>query len=98
MSSLEANKPVSLSQAMEMEPQIKELIDTEGAGELLDLALRLEDLTRGIGMHAGGVLIALGALAVQLDGAELAAMNAAFPLGMAAGARYTDEGMKGVDA
>ncbi|MGK5037474.1 aldo/keto reductase [Janthinobacterium sp. LB3P118] len=40
----------------------------------------------------------LGALAVQLDGAELAAMSAAFPLGMAAGARYTDEGMKGVDA
>lgn len=40
----------------------------------------------------------LGALAVQLDGAEVAAMNATFPLGMAAGARYTDEGMKGVDA
>ena len=40
----------------------------------------------------------LGALAVRLNGAELAAMNAAFPLGMAAGARYTDEGMKGVDA
>ena len=40
----------------------------------------------------------LGALAVQLDGAELAAMSAAFPLGMAAGARYTAEGMKGVDA
>ncbi|WP_425253770.1 aldo/keto reductase [Janthinobacterium sp. NFX145] len=40
----------------------------------------------------------LGALAVRLDGAELAAMNAAFPLGMAAGARYTEEGMKGVDA
>ncbi|MDN2708866.1 aldo/keto reductase [Janthinobacterium sp. SUN118] len=40
----------------------------------------------------------LGALAVGLDGAELAAMHAAFPHGMAAGARYTDEGMKGVDA
>ncbi|OFJ50253.1 aldo/keto reductase [Janthinobacterium lividum] len=40
----------------------------------------------------------LGALAVQLDAAELAAMSAAFPLGMAAGARYTAEGMKGVDA
>ncbi|MCC7701152.1 aldo/keto reductase [Janthinobacterium sp. GW460P] len=40
----------------------------------------------------------LGALAVRLDGAELAAMNAAFPLGMASGARYTEEGMKGVDA
>ncbi|KAB8059604.1 aldo/keto reductase [Janthinobacterium sp. FT14W] len=40
----------------------------------------------------------LGALAVPLGGAELAAMSAAFPLGMAAGARYTQEGMKGVDA
>ncbi|HEY9100529.1 DNA polymerase III subunit alpha [Chitinimonas sp.] len=59
---LEANKPVSLSQAMEMEPQIKELIDAEDAGELLELAEKLEDLTRGIGMHAGGVLIAPGKL------------------------------------
>ncbi|WP_374350639.1 DNA polymerase III subunit alpha, partial [Chitinimonas sp.] len=59
---LEANKPVSLSTAMEMEPQIKELIDAEDAGELLELAEKLEDLTRGIGMHAGGVLIAPGKL------------------------------------
>lgn len=57
---LEANKPVPLAKAMEMEPQIKELIDAEDAGQLLDLALKLEDLTRGIGMHAGGVLIAPG--------------------------------------
>ena len=57
---LEANKPVSLAKAMEMEPQIKELIDAEDAGQLLDLAIKLEDLTRGIGMHAGGVLIAPG--------------------------------------
>ena len=40
----------------------------------------------------------LGALQVSLDGAELAAIGAAFPLGMAAGERYTAEGMKGVDA
>ncbi|WP_269531973.1 DNA polymerase III subunit alpha [Chitinimonas sp. BJYL2] len=59
---LEANKPVSLSTAIEMEPQIKELIDAEDAGELLELAEKLEDLTRGIGMHAGGVLIAPGKL------------------------------------
>ncbi|MDR3412882.1 MAG: DNA polymerase III subunit alpha [Formivibrio sp.] len=57
---LEANKPVPLAKAMEMEPQIMELIDAEDAGQLLDLALKLEDLTRGIGMHAGGVLIAPG--------------------------------------
>lgn len=40
----------------------------------------------------------LGALQVALDAAELAAIAAAFPLGMAAGERYTAEGMKGVDA
>ena len=57
---LEANKPVSLEKAMEMEPQIKELIEAEDAGELIELATKLEDLTRGIGMHAGGVLIAPG--------------------------------------
>ncbi|WP_028448033.1 DNA polymerase III subunit alpha [Chitinimonas koreensis] len=59
---LEANKPVSLEKAMEMEPQIRELIEAEDAGELLELAEKLEDLTRGIGMHAGGVLIAPGKL------------------------------------
>ncbi|QDQ28930.1 DNA polymerase III subunit alpha [Chitinimonas arctica] len=59
---LEANKPLSLSKAMEMEPQIGELIAAEDAGELIELAQKLEDLTRGVGMHAGGVLIAPGKL------------------------------------
>lgn len=40
----------------------------------------------------------LGALAVRLSPAELDAMAQAFPAGAAFGARYTDEGMKGVDA
>ncbi|MEC5161440.1 MULTISPECIES: aldo/keto reductase [unclassified Janthinobacterium] len=40
----------------------------------------------------------LGALQVRLDRAELARIGAALPLGMAAGARYTEEGMKGLDA
>lgn len=57
---LEANRPVSLEQAMEMEPEIKELLDAEEAHELMELAQKLEDLTRGLGMHAGGVLIAPG--------------------------------------
>ncbi|MCS4534722.1 DNA polymerase III subunit alpha [Neisseria montereyensis] len=57
---LEANRPVSLDKAMEMEPEIKQLIDDEDAGELIELAKKLEDLTRGLGMHAGGVLIAPG--------------------------------------
>ncbi|WP_300753236.1 aldo/keto reductase [Janthinobacterium sp.] len=39
----------------------------------------------------------LGALQVTLSTAELALIGAAFPPGIAAGARYTDEGMKGVD-
>ncbi|MBV1776892.1 DNA polymerase III subunit alpha [Burkholderiaceae bacterium DAT-1] len=59
---LEANKPVGLEQAMEMEPQIREIIEKEDAGELIELAKSLEDLTRNIGMHAGGVLIAPGKL------------------------------------
>ncbi|MDO5059764.1 MAG: DNA polymerase III subunit alpha [Neisseria sp.] len=57
---LEANKPLSLAKAMEAEPQIGELIEAEGAQELIELATKLEDLTRGLGMHAGGVLIAPG--------------------------------------
>ncbi len=40
----------------------------------------------------------LGALELRLSTAELAAIAQAFPPGLAAGARYTDEGMKGVDA
>jgi len=59
---LEANKPLGLEKAMEVEPQIGEVIESEGANELIELAMKLEDLTRGIGMHAGGVLIAPGRL------------------------------------
>ncbi len=58
------NKPVSLAEAIEQEPQLKEMMEGDGDGEtireLFDLAGRLEDLTRNVGMHAGGVLIAPG--------------------------------------
>ncbi len=58
------NKPVSLAEALEQEPQLKEMMADEHDGEtireLFDLAGRLEDLTRNVGMHAGGVLIAPG--------------------------------------
>jgi DNA polymerase III subunit alpha len=58
------NKPVSLAEALEQEPALKELMsderDGESVRELFDLAGRLEDLTRNVGMHAGGVLIAPG--------------------------------------
>ena len=58
------NKPVSLAEALEQEPQLREMMEGDGDGEtireLFDLASRLEDLTRNVGMHAGGVLIAPG--------------------------------------
>lgn len=60
---LEKNRPVSLTKAMEMEPEIPAMIAAEGAEELINLAIKLEDLTRGLGMHAGGVLIAPGRIA-----------------------------------
>lgn len=60
---LEANKPLSLEKAMAAEPEIAQLIEEEEAEELMVLAKKLEDLTRGLGMHAGGVLIAPGKIA-----------------------------------
>ena len=60
---VEGVKPVSLKKAREMEPEINAIAEREeGVPELLELAGRLEDLTRNIGMHAGGVLIAPGQL------------------------------------
>ncbi|MES2771230.1 MAG: DNA polymerase III subunit alpha, partial [Pseudomonadota bacterium] len=60
---LEANKPLPLLKAIEVEPQLKQKMqDEEEVRELFDLAVRLEDLTRNVGMHAGGVLIAPGKL------------------------------------
>ena len=60
------NKPLSLSDARDQEPQINELMndssDGESIQELWSLAEPLEGLTRGVGMHAGGVLIAPGKL------------------------------------
>jgi DNA polymerase-3 subunit alpha len=58
---IEGVKPVSLKKALEMEPQLKERHDSEEeVRELFALAEKLEDLTRNVGMHAGGVLIAPG--------------------------------------
>jgi len=57
------NKPVSLAKAREQEPLLKEREEREDeVRELLALAEPLEDLTRNVGMHAGGVLIAPGKL------------------------------------
>ncbi|MFN3987859.1 MAG: DNA polymerase III subunit alpha [Rhodocyclaceae bacterium] len=63
---IEGAKPVSLAKAYEMEPQIGEMMrdgnDGESVQELWSLAEPLEGLSRNVGMHAGGVLIAPGKL------------------------------------
>jgi len=60
---LDGVKPVSLKKAREMEPEFNAIISgEEGVEELMELGGRLEDLTRNVGMHAGGVLIAPGKL------------------------------------
>ena len=49
---------ITLSSALEKEPQLQERRDSEDeVATLLELALRLEGLVRNVGMHAGGVLI-----------------------------------------
>ena len=54
-------KQYSLDDAVEMEPILKERLEKEEeVSQLWALAKKLEGLTRNIGMHAGGVLIAPG--------------------------------------
>lgn len=54
---------IDLKTSMEKEPQIRERVENEEeVGQLWDLAIRLEGMTRNVGMHAGGVLIAPGKL------------------------------------
>ncbi|AVR98390.1 DNA polymerase III subunit alpha [Pseudoduganella armeniaca] len=56
-------KPVTIAEAIEEEPLLKERLENEEeVKQLLDLAQQVEGITRGIGMHAGGVLIAPGKL------------------------------------
>jgi DNA polymerase III subunit alpha len=50
---------MTLAQALEEEPQLKEFIATDSdAGEIWEMAVQLEGLTRNVGKHAGGVVIA----------------------------------------
>ncbi|MDA8350435.1 MAG: DNA polymerase III subunit alpha, partial [Pseudomonadota bacterium] len=50
---------ITLDEALEKEPELKKLYDTEEEiRTLIDLARSLEGLTRNAGMHAGGVVIA----------------------------------------
>ncbi|HQR04171.1 MAG: DNA polymerase III subunit alpha [Proteobacteria bacterium] len=54
---------ITLEGAIAKEPQIRARIEEEeGLRTLWDLALKLEGVTRNVGMHAGGVLIAPGKL------------------------------------
>ncbi|MDY0073579.1 MAG: DNA polymerase III subunit alpha [Thauera sp.] len=63
---IEGAKPMSLAKAYEAEPQIGEMMqdghDGEAVQTLWGLAQPLEGLSRNVGMHAGGVLIAPGKL------------------------------------
>ena len=54
---------ITLKEALDEAPDFKEAVDKEkDYRELLRLAMPLEGLTRNLGMHAGGVLIAPGKL------------------------------------
>ncbi|HVY05058.1 MAG TPA: DNA polymerase III subunit alpha [Burkholderiales bacterium] len=56
-------KLITLEEARKMEPRLREREETEEeTRELLALAGQLEGLSRNVGMHAGGVLIAPGKL------------------------------------
>ena len=56
-------KNVTLDEALAQVPELKARYDQEEeVKELFDLARKLEGLTRNVGMHAGGVLIAPGKL------------------------------------
>jgi len=56
-------KNVTLAEALEQVPELKAKVDNEeDVRELFILARKLEGLTRNVGMHAGGVLIAPGKL------------------------------------
>jgi DNA polymerase III subunit alpha len=66
ISKLIPNKPgqhMTIAKALEVEPVLAERLGREeDVKTLLDLAQKLEGLTRNVGMHAGGVLIAPGKL------------------------------------
>ncbi len=50
---------ISLGEAIEEEPQLKEFVENDNdAAEIWDMARRLEGTIRNVGKHAGGVVIA----------------------------------------
>ena len=56
-------KHVTIADALKEEPTLQDRFDNEDeVHQLIELAQRVEGLTRNVGMHAGGVLIAPGKL------------------------------------
>ncbi len=53
---------MTLRQAFEEEDNLRELLREDEAAEIWEMALKLEGLTRQVGRHAGGVVIAPSAL------------------------------------
>ena len=50
---------MTLKKALEQEPAIQEFIDHDEEGaEVMEMAFVLEGVTRNVGKHAGGVVIA----------------------------------------
>lgn len=50
---------ITLSRAMEQEEAMREFVaNDEEAGEIMEMAFKLEGITRNVGKHAGGVVIA----------------------------------------
>ncbi len=50
---------ISLARALEQEPALQEFIDgDDDAQEIMEMAYKLEGITRNVGKHAGGVVIA----------------------------------------
>lgn len=50
---------MTLTKALEQEPALQEFIDgDEDAQEIMEMAFKLEGITRNVGKHAGGVVIA----------------------------------------
>ena len=50
---------ITLKKAFEQEPQLGEFVDNdEDAQEIMEMAYKLEGITRNVGKHAGGVVIA----------------------------------------
>jgi DNA polymerase-3 subunit alpha len=50
---------MTLGKAMEQESSLRDFVaQNEEAAEIMDMAFKLEGLTRNVGKHAGGVVIA----------------------------------------